>query len=113
MQPRSPLRRWARSHHTSGGARNALRLGIDTDALTYVFSANQHRRELARSRRAAVAATLVLRISEQVAERRPERIRQAWEGRRAAGCLALMPPNLEDGNGPVSSRAGRRPSECR
>ena len=66
------------------------------DALTYVLSVNQHRRELTKSQRAAVAATLIPMISEQVAKQRLEKVKQAWEAKREGGWLEEIPTNLED-----------------
>lgn len=55
--------------------------GTDAQALSYVLNANQHRRDLTKSQRAAVAATLVPLFAGDVAA---ERIRKIRESRLAA-----------------------------
>lgn len=68
-------------------------IGTDADALTYVLPANQHRRELTKSQRAAVAATPVPMVSEQVAEEGGEKVRQTWQTKREGGLQPEPPPS--------------------
>ena len=51
--------------------------GTDQDALTYVLSVNQHRRNLNKSQRGAVATDLMPLLSEGIQQRRAERISAA------------------------------------
>ena len=50
--------------------------GTEDEALQYVLSSNQHRRDLSPSQRAVVALTLIPEISEKVAAERIEKIRE-------------------------------------
>ena len=80
-------------------------IGTEADALTYVLSANQYRRELTKSQRAAVAATLVPMISEQVAQERLEKVRRTWEAKREGGWREKVPSNLQADDVPTRARA--------
>ena len=80
-------------------------VGTETDALTYVLSANQHRRELTKSQRAVVAMDLLPMVSEKVARERLEKIRKTWEAKREGGWVELMPPNLGEADGRTLARA--------
>ena len=80
-------------------------VGTEAEALTYVLSANQHRRELTKSQRAVVAMGLLPMVSEEVAQERLEKIRKTWEAKRDAGWWELMPTNLDEADGPTRARA--------
>ena len=91
-------------------------VGTDQDALTYVLSVNQHRRDLSKSQRAAVAATLILLLSVEIQARRAEKISHACRKRGGAEILTKVsgsPPGQVAGVTARAIAAARRAEEWR
>ena len=61
--------------------------GTTDEALLYVISANQHRRDLSKSQRAAVAMDLTPLMSDSINQKRIERLRETLAAKRAGECL--------------------------
>ena len=80
-------------------------IGTDADALAYVLSANQYRREMTKSQRAAVAVMLLPHITETVRAERLEKVRAAWARKGEGGCQAILPDNLDSTDEAVTSRS--------
>ena len=79
-------------------------VGSEEDALVYVLQANQYHHDYGTGQRAAVAAMLMPDVSEMVAQGRLEKVRAAWEAKRAVGCLEEVPSNPPEAEQPVSAR---------
>ena len=79
-------------------------VGSEERALIFVLSANQHRRDLTASQRAAAAADLIPRIAEDVNRKRVERLRHTLARKAGGECLAKSPNTEGEPDTPVSSR---------
>jgi len=79
--------------------------GTIEEALVYVLSVNQHRRGLSKSQRAAVAATLIPHMSEEISQKRIEKLRESYRRRATGQTLANLPKSIPPGSEPVSARA--------
>jgi len=71
--------------------------GDAADAMSYVISVNQHRRELTKSQRAAVAANLVDFVTDEVNEARIAKIRQARKAYSEVEIYGSEDPENETG----------------
>ena len=69
-------------------------VGSTEDALVYVLQANQYHHDYGAGQRAAVAAMLMPDVSEMVAQGRLEKVRAAWDAKRAGGCSQKIGNNL-------------------
>ncbi|MBT3381441.1 MAG: ParB N-terminal domain-containing protein [Lentisphaerae bacterium] len=80
-------------------------LSSEQRALVYVLSANQHRRDLTASQRAAVAVDILPEISEDVNRKRIEKIRQARLATSGNQTMANSPESDTNVNAAVTARA--------
>ena len=70
-----------------------------------MLSANQHRREMSKFPRAAVAVQLLPLISEDVLDKRVAMITATQRQRQGGEIVALMPQSPPEGAGSLRSRA--------
>lgn len=78
--------------------------GTEDQALQYVLSSNQHRRDLDPSQRAVVAVDLLPRISEDVNQKRIEKLRQTLQAKADGECQPNLANTQTDEEKPVTSR---------
>jgi len=79
--------------------------GTEAQALTHVLTANQYHREMTTSQRAAVAATLLPHIAEEVNQNRIAKLRETLRRKRENECQAVLPDTLEGAGEAVTTRA--------
>ena len=77
-------------------------VGTDQEALIRVLSVNQNRRDLTKSQRAAVAATLIPYLSEETNRARIDKLREVQRNRPEGGeTLADLPKSIPEDSEPV------------
>jgi len=80
-------------------------VGTEQQALTYVLSSNQHRRNLTPSQRAIVAFDILPRIAEDTNLKRIEKLRETLARKAGGECSAISPNTQRELERTVSSRA--------
>ena len=79
--------------------------GTEQEALQYVLSSNQHRRDLTSSQRAAVAVDILPQISEDVNQKRIEKIREARLSAAENQTMENSPESGTTEDSPITARA--------
>ena len=80
-------------------------IGTEQEALQYVLSSNQHRRDLTSSQRAAVAVDILPQISEDVNQKRIEKIREARLSAAGNQTMENSPESESAEDSPITARA--------
>lgn len=79
-------------------------VGSEQQALVYVLSSNQHRRDLTPHQRAAVAVDFMSQISEDINQKRIEKLRQTLANKAEGECLENSPNTQDEPETPVNAR---------